>query len=88
MVLLIPFPIAVEFPAVLLNTSNGDIEDEFHRYVQPQENPVLSDFCKKFTDITQVRIVINMTTCIVTSMIVNLQRTRSYIAYRCMVTMY
>lgn len=46
--------VTVEFPAVLLNTSNGDIEDEFHYYVQPQENPVLSEFCKDFTGITQV----------------------------------
>lgn len=45
---------SVEFPAVLLNTCNGDIEEKFHHYVQPQENPTLSDFCKNFTGITQV----------------------------------
>uniref|UniRef100_A0A7M4EF54 ERI1 exoribonuclease 2 n=1 Tax=Crocodylus porosus TaxID=8502 RepID=A0A7M4EF54_CROPO len=43
----------VEFPAVLLNTLNGEIESEFHTYVQPQEHPVLSKFCTELTGITQ-----------------------------------
>ncbi|NXI57149.1 ERI2 exoribonuclease, partial [Chloroceryle aenea] len=43
----------VEFPAVLLNTSTGEIESEFHTYVQPQEHPILSDFCTELTGITQ-----------------------------------
>ncbi|XP_065706635.2 ERI1 exoribonuclease 2 isoform X2 [Patagioenas fasciata] len=30
-----------------------EIESEFHTYVQPQEHPVLSDFCKELTGITQ-----------------------------------
>lgn len=46
--------VAVEFPAVLLNTSTGEIESEFHTYVQPQEHPVLSEFCTELTGITQV----------------------------------
>ena len=46
--------LTVEFPAVLMNTKNGKIEAEFHHYVQPQENPTLSDFCKELTGITQV----------------------------------
>jgi len=45
---------AVEFPAVLLNMRSGEIEAEFHQYVQPQENPILSDFCKQLTGISQV----------------------------------
>ena len=45
---------AVEFPAVLLNTSTGEVESEFHTYVQPQEHPILSDFCTELTGITQV----------------------------------
>ena len=45
----------VEFPAVLLNTQSGDIEAEFHQYLQPQENPILSDFCKQLTGISQVQ---------------------------------
>uniref|UniRef100_A0AAQ4RDX9 Exonuclease domain-containing protein n=1 Tax=Gasterosteus aculeatus aculeatus TaxID=481459 RepID=A0AAQ4RDX9_GASAC len=44
----------VEFPAVLLNTSTGEIQSEFHTYVQPQEHPVLSEFCTELTGITQV----------------------------------
>ncbi|NXH04020.1 ERI2 exoribonuclease, partial [Loxia leucoptera] len=43
----------VEFPAVLLNTSTGAIESEFHMYVQPQEHPILSEFCTELTGITQ-----------------------------------
>ncbi|KAI1233787.1 hypothetical protein IHE44_0004234, partial [Lamprotornis superbus] len=42
-----------EFPAVLLNTSTGVIESEFHMYVQPQEHPILSEFCTELTGITQ-----------------------------------
>lgn len=48
-------PFSVEFPAVLLNTSTGKIESEFHYYVQPQEHPLLSPFCRELTGITQVR---------------------------------
>ncbi|KFV85678.1 ERI1 exoribonuclease 2, partial [Struthio camelus australis] len=43
----------VEFPAVLLNTATGEIESEFHTYVQPQEHPILSEFCTELTGITQ-----------------------------------
>ncbi|NXA58102.1 ERI2 exoribonuclease, partial [Mohoua ochrocephala] len=46
-------PEIIEFPAVLLNTSTGEIESEFHMYVQPQEHPILSEFCTGLTGITQ-----------------------------------
>ncbi|XP_051242555.1 ERI1 exoribonuclease 2 [Dicentrarchus labrax] len=46
----------IEFPAVLLNTSTGEVESEFHTYVQPQEHPVLSEFCTELTGITQMRV--------------------------------
>ncbi|XP_056359402.1 ERI1 exoribonuclease 2 [Oenanthe melanoleuca] len=46
-------PEIIEFPAVLLNTSTGVIESEFHMYVQPQEHPILSEFCTELTGITQ-----------------------------------
>ncbi|NXS07702.1 ERI2 exoribonuclease, partial [Neodrepanis coruscans] len=46
-------PEIIEFPAVLLNTSTGEIESEFHKYVQPQEHPILSEFCTELTGITQ-----------------------------------
>ncbi|KAL6111007.1 eri2 [Pungitius sinensis] len=46
----------IEFPAVLLNTSTGEIQSEFHAYVQPQEHPVLSEFCTELTGITQSQV--------------------------------
>ncbi|XP_042545712.1 ERI1 exoribonuclease 2 isoform X1 [Dipodomys spectabilis] len=46
----------IEFPAVLLNTSTGRIESEFHAYVQPQEHPVLSEFCMELTGIKQAQV--------------------------------
>ncbi|XP_043350244.1 ERI1 exoribonuclease 2 isoform X5 [Dermochelys coriacea] len=45
--------VSFEFPAVLLNTSTGEIESEFHMYVQPQEHPILSEFCTELTGIKQ-----------------------------------
>ncbi|KAJ0051287.1 hypothetical protein NL108_018059 [Boleophthalmus pectinirostris] len=46
----------IEFPAVLLNTSTGEVEAEFHSYVQPQEHPILSAFCTELTGITQTQV--------------------------------
>ncbi|XP_076585036.1 ERI1 exoribonuclease 2 [Chaetodon auriga] len=46
----------IEFPAVLLNTSTGEVESEFHTYVQPQERPILSEFCTELTGITQMQV--------------------------------
>ncbi|XP_078273602.1 ERI1 exoribonuclease 2 [Rhinoraja longicauda] len=46
-------PEIIEFPAVLLNTSSGEIEVEFHTYLQPQEQPILSEFCMELTGVTQ-----------------------------------
>ncbi|KAK7929631.1 hypothetical protein WMY93_006026 [Mugilogobius chulae] len=46
----------IEFPAVLLNTSTGSVEAEFHSYVQPQEHPTLSGFCTELTGITQAQV--------------------------------
>lgn len=46
--------VLVEFPAVLLNLRSGEVEAEFHSYVQPQENPILSQFCTQLTGISQV----------------------------------
>lgn len=46
----------IEFPAVLLNTASGAVESEFHTYVQPQEHPVLSEFCTELTGITQTQV--------------------------------
>ncbi|VFV41962.1 eri1 exoribonuclease 2-like [Lynx pardinus] len=46
----------IEFPAVLLSTSTGEIESEFHTYVQPQEHPILSEFCMELTGIRQAQV--------------------------------
>ncbi|KAL3876810.1 hypothetical protein ACJMK2_034604 [Sinanodonta woodiana] len=46
----------IEFPAVLLNTETGEIEGEFHHYVQPQEDPILSEFCTELTGINQAQV--------------------------------
>ncbi|XP_056890772.1 ERI1 exoribonuclease 2 [Takifugu flavidus] len=46
----------IEFPAVLLNTCTGEVESEFHTYVQPQEHPTLSEFCTELTGITQMQV--------------------------------
>ncbi|MGH0164569.1 UNVERIFIED_CONTAM: hypothetical protein FKN15_047502 [Acipenser sinensis] len=46
----------IEFPAVLLNTTNGQIDSEFQTYVQPQEHPTLSEFCTELTGIKQSQV--------------------------------
>nr|7N8V_A Chain A, ERI1 exoribonuclease 2 [Homo sapiens]7N8V_B Chain B, ERI1 exoribonuclease 2 [Homo sapiens]7N8W_A Chain A, ERI1 exoribonuclease 2 [Homo sapiens]7N8W_B Chain B, ERI1 exoribonuclease 2 [Homo sapiens] len=46
----------IEFPAVLLNTSTGQIDSEFQAYVQPQEHPILSEFCMELTGIKQAQV--------------------------------
>ncbi|GAB6025438.1 3'-5' exoribonuclease 1 [Chamberlinius hualienensis] len=43
----------IEFPAVLLCVHNFTVVSEFHQYCRPVINPILSDFCKKLTGITQ-----------------------------------
>lgn len=43
----------IEFPAVLINLTTGEIEKEFHKYLRPVEIPVLSEYCINLTGITQ-----------------------------------
>ncbi|XP_066472577.1 3'-5' exoribonuclease 1 isoform X1 [Tiliqua scincoides] len=43
----------IEFPIVLLNTRTLEIEDTFQRYVKPEINPRLSEFCINLTGISQ-----------------------------------
>ncbi|XP_076317127.1 ERI1 exoribonuclease 2-like isoform X2 [Tachypleus tridentatus] len=43
----------IEFPAVFLHLTTGDVLEQFHTYVQPREHPKLSDFCQKLTGISQ-----------------------------------
>ena len=42
----------IEIGAVMVN-DYGDVESKFTRFVKPTVNPVLSDFCRKLTSITQ-----------------------------------
>lgn len=42
-----------EIGAVLVNLKTGAVESEFHQYVRPTMNPVLSDYCINLTGITQ-----------------------------------
>lgn len=46
----------IEFPAVLVNASDGSVVDEFHSFVRPTVNPYLTDFCKTLTSITQEQV--------------------------------
>jgi 3'-5' exoribonuclease 1 len=43
----------IEFPLVLVDTVNLEPVDEFHAYIRPTEQPVLTHFCKTFTGISQ-----------------------------------
>ncbi|KAJ7362074.1 ERI1 exoribonuclease 2 [Desmophyllum pertusum] len=49
-------PEIIEFPAVLLNTSTGELESEFQMFVQPREHAKLSEFCRELTGITQAQV--------------------------------
>lgn len=42
-----------EFPAVLLNIKSGLTEAEFAHHVKPTKFPILSNYCKNLTGITQ-----------------------------------
>jgi DNA polymerase III alpha subunit (gram-positive type) len=47
----------IEFPAVILDGKTGQILPEhFHKYVQPMEEPSLSEFCTELTGICQKQV--------------------------------
>ncbi|EDO36954.1 predicted protein, partial [Nematostella vectensis] len=46
-------PEIIEFPAVVVSTSTGEIVSEFRQFVSPTEHSRLSEFCTKLTGITQ-----------------------------------
>lgn len=46
----------IEFPAVFVNSVTLDIEFEFHSYVRPICNPILSQFCTNLTGIEQATV--------------------------------
>ncbi len=43
----------IEFPLVLVDAVNLEPVDEFHAYIRPTERPVLTNFCKTLTGISQ-----------------------------------
>lgn len=43
----------IEFPVLKINAKTFEVEDEFHRYVRPTINPILSPFCTQLTGIIQ-----------------------------------
>jgi inhibitor of KinA sporulation pathway (predicted exonuclease) len=48
------FPEIIEFPMVVIQ--NGAIIREFHEYVKPVINPILTQFCTALTGITQEKV--------------------------------
>jgi len=44
----------IEIGLVVIGLESLEIVDEFQRFVRPQINPTLTDFCKKLTSIQQV----------------------------------
>ncbi|KAJ3053687.1 3'-5' exoribonuclease 1 [Rhizophlyctis rosea] len=43
----------IEFPVILIDGYTYEVLGEFHEYVRPVINPILSPFCKELTGITQ-----------------------------------
>lgn len=43
----------IEFPAVLVDAKTLNIHSVFHSFVKPIETPILSDYCRNLTGITQ-----------------------------------
>jgi ERI1 exoribonuclease 2 len=43
----------IEFPTVIVDIEKKEVIDEFRVFVMPKRKPILSDFCKKLTGITQ-----------------------------------
>jgi 3'-5' exoribonuclease 1 len=43
----------IEFPAIFVNSNSLKVEYEFHRFVRPTENPILTPFCTGLTGICQ-----------------------------------
>lgn len=43
----------IEFPTLVIDTTEQKVIDKFHMYVRPVKNPVLSPFCTELTGIRQ-----------------------------------
>ena len=46
----------IEFPVILIRTSTLEKVAEFHSYVRPVLNPILTPFCTELTGITQAQV--------------------------------
>jgi ERI1 exoribonuclease 3 len=47
----------IEFPVIIVDVKNKKLLDEFfHQYVKPVRYPILFDFCKELTGITQEQV--------------------------------
>jgi ERI1 exoribonuclease 3 len=46
----------IEFPTVIVDTTTRKIVDQFQTFVLPTRDPILSDFCKNLTTITQEQV--------------------------------
>ena len=75
----------IEFPAVLVDLTTGERVATFHSFVRPRINPVLSDFCKKLTGISQELGMINFLFCglltIVCSGLIEITRLPGYFVF-------
>lgn len=47
---------AIEIGLIVIDLESLEIVDEFQRFVRPQINPTLTDFCKKLTSIQQANV--------------------------------
>ena len=46
----------IEIGAVVVDSTTGSIESEFQSFVRPSRHPILTEFCKKLTSITQEQV--------------------------------
>jgi 3'-5' exoribonuclease 1 len=46
----------IEIGAVMVNTANLEIVDEFQTFIKPLRHPVLTEFCLQLTSITQAQV--------------------------------
>eukprot|EP00659_Diplonema_papillatum_P018620 gene18620-28712_t len=46
----------IEFPVVVVHAAERRVVDEFHSFVRPVKNPVLTAFCKELTGISQAQV--------------------------------
>lgn len=46
----------IEFPTLLYNLRENEVQAQFHEYVRPVGHPALTEFCTELTGIEQVRL--------------------------------